>query len=242
MAMVHPRDFRGARHTRRAARSLLAAPIIVILAMLSLAILFVAYLLWPRWPSEPIAIDAPAIPITIAGVVFNIPPAAIRVPMQRRPGTQERVDLAYLWPSLEPPDPAVKPVPPASPLAVDRIFMTISASDGTLAPPERVKTIYPRYLETSISTGPGGLALQPFRNGTPYQSEELLYDPQNADRFLVRCTRNGAAATLGICLYERRIGAADVVARFPRDWLDDWPHVARGLESLIASLRASARQ
>jgi hypothetical protein len=38
----------------------------------------------------------------------------------------------------------------------------------------------------------------------------------------VRCTRNRAGPVPGICLYERRIDAADVVVRFPRDWLRDW--------------------
>jgi hypothetical protein len=41
----------------------------------------------------------------------------------------------------------------------------------------------------------------------------------------------------GICLYERRIDAADVVVRFPRDWLRDWRMVAGNLDRLIASLR-----
>jgi len=41
----------------------------------------------------------------------------------------------------------------------------------------------------------------------------------------------------GICLYERRIDAADVVVRFPRDWLHDWRMVADKLDRLIASLR-----
>jgi hypothetical protein len=53
----------------------------------------------------------------------------------------------------------------------------------------------------------------------------------------VRCSRNGAGPTPGICLYERRIEAADVVVRFPRDWLNDWRLVAGGIERLIRSLR-----
>ena len=69
---------------------------------------YVAYVLWPRWPDAPVALDAPSLPIVVAGVAFNIEPAAIRMPVQRRPGTQERVDLAYLWPSLVPPDPALQ--------------------------------------------------------------------------------------------------------------------------------------
>jgi hypothetical protein len=240
MTLAHPRAIPSSKR-RGAVHHLLALPALLFFVALSLAIAFVAYVLWPRWPGETVAINAPSMPISVAGVVFNIPPAAIRNPIARKPGSQERIDLVYLWPSLDPPDPAIKLAPSASPLAPDRIFMTIAASDGTLPPAERLKTIYPRYLEASVSTGPGGLALRPFREGSPYQGEELLYDPQDSARFLVRCTRNGPGATLGICLYERRIASADVTLRFPHDWLNDWRNVASGLERVIASLRASAK-
>src|SRR5262252_1026411 len=46
---------------------------------------------------------APPLPIVVAGIVFNVPPAAIRIPLQRRARRQERIDLAYHWPELEPP-------------------------------------------------------------------------------------------------------------------------------------------
>ena len=40
---------------------------------------------------------------------------------------------------------------------------------------------------------------------------------------------------------ERRVDeAADIVARFPRDWLDDWPSVAESIERLIGGLRPAA--
>ena len=63
---------------------------------------------------------------------LNIEPAAIRMPVQRRPGTQERVDLAYLWPSLLPPDPARKPTVGAPVDPNERLFVTIQTGDGTL--------------------------------------------------------------------------------------------------------------
>jgi hypothetical protein len=57
----------------------------------------------------------------------------------------------------------------------------------------------------------------------------------------VRCTRNGAGATPGTCLYERRIeDAADLVVRFPRDWLEDWRSVAGNLDRLIRDLRPTS--
>jgi hypothetical protein len=199
---------------------------------------YIGYVLWPRWPVEPVAIDAPSVPVTVGTVTFNFPPAAIRQPMQRRPGAQARIDLAYLWPSLTPPDPAVVPQPVLSPGSVDRVFVKVSAADG-LSPTERIRTIYPRYLDERVAAGPEGLAARPFRDTTPYKGEELIYDPANAERFTVRCSQDGLGATLGICLYERRIGDADLLVRFPRDWLSDWRDVMEKLEKLIAGFRAA---
>lgn len=228
----------ASRGDRRAARHLLALPATLFAAMIALAVCYIAYVLWPRWPSGPVALDAPSIPVSVSGTTFNIPPAAIRQSVQRKPGMQQRIDLAYLWPSLTPPDPGTRPAPVSSSHMVDRVFMTIVASDGALPPMERVKTIYPRYLDTRLSAVPQGLTSRPFRDGTPYQGEELIYD-EGASGFLVRCTRNGAGATLGMCLYDRRIGAADVSIRFPRDWLTDWQGVAGKLDQLIKSLRVN---
>jgi hypothetical protein len=212
----------------------------IILSIASCALAFVGYVLWPRWPVAEVARDAPALPITVAGVTFNVPPAAIRVAMQRRAGTQERIDLVFLWPSLTPPDPAARPAPgapPASPF--DRIFLTIAGSDGGLAPVERRTIIYPRYATREPGAGPEGLAVLAFRNGTPYQGEDLVYELTAPERFFARCTR-GNGATPGTCLREQRIGAAELSVRFPRAWLDDWRTVAQGIDRLIADLHPSA--
>ncbi len=207
-----------------------------------IAFVYLGYVLWPRWPGPPVGRDAPPLPITVAGVTFNLPPAAIRMPVQRRGGAQERVDLAFLWPSLDPPDPRVKPAaPPPGELAappaatIDRIFVTIARAGDSLDPAERVITIYPRYTAPEAQHGPGDLTLLPFRDGTPYQGEDLLYDG-SAPGFLVRCTR-ASGPTPGTCLYERRIEAADLVLRFPRDWLADWRALAGNIERLITRLR-----
>jgi hypothetical protein len=107
-----------------------------------------------------------------------------------------------------------------------------------LAPVERVLSIYPRYAAAEAVEGPAGLILLPFRAGTPYHGEDLIYDSA-APSFLVRCTRNGPGATPGTCLQEQRIEGADLVLRFPRDWLSDWRMVAANLERLVAKLRGS---
>jgi hypothetical protein len=230
---------------RQAGGNLLLPPVLLLVALMLAAVAYVVYVLWPRWPADAVALDAPELPVTIGGVAFNVPPAALRVAVQRRPGAQERIDLAFLWPSLKPADAAaLKPEAlPASGAAraLDRIFVTIASAGDAMAPAERVQTIYPRYAATEPVSGPSGLAVLAFREGTPYQGEDLIYDAATPENFLVRCTRNGAGATPGTCLYERRIEAADIVARFPRDWLDgDWEQVADNIDRLIKDLRPAA--
>jgi hypothetical protein len=222
-----------------------ALPLVLALAFGSLVAGYVAHALWSRWPSFQAAPDAPAIPVSVADVVFNVPAAAIRNRVQRRPGAHERVDLAFLWPSLAAAGPQRKnsaptqhsPDPPAAPTgATDRIFVTLTGGADMLPPAERLNAIYPRYAERAASAGPAGLAVLAFRPDTPYQGEDLIYDAAAPAQFLARCTRR-AGLTPGTCLYERRIGAAEITVRFSRDWLEDWRSVKAGIERLIANLR-----
>jgi hypothetical protein len=208
---------------------------LLLAAVLLIAAAYVAYVLWPRWPETQVTLDAPSMPIIVAGVYFNVEPAAIRMAIQRHPGTQERVDLAYLWPSLTPPDPALKPTTetPADPN--ERLFVTIASGEGTLPILERVQTIYPRYLVAEPTAGPNGLTLRGFRDDTPYQGEELVFESAAPEHFLARCSKKGVVNS-GECLLERRIGNADITLRFPRDWLSDWNSVAAGIDKLMARL------
>lgn len=231
------------RHGHRRSHGALLRALVILLLLICGAIAFIGYVLWPRWPEPLLASDAPALPITIANVAFNIPPAAMRVLLQRLPGAHERIDLAFLWPSLEPPDAVHKPrtAAPDAPGTIERVFVTIAVADETLSPAERVQAIYPRYALTTPATGPSGLAVLGFRPGTPYESEDLIYDAAAPNNFLLRCSRDGAGPTPGTCLYERRIETADVVVRFPRVWLDDdWKTVAANIAQLITNLRPSA--
>ena len=168
---------RHAPHNRpRRQGGMLILPVLVLLVLALGASAFIAYVLWPRWPGPTVATDAPSLPITVAGVAFNVPPAAMRVPVQRRAGEHERVDLAFLWPSLEPPDPATNSVaplpnvPPAAAKTLERLFVTIAAAGDTLPPAERVRTIYPRYATSDPQPGPDGLAVLAFQTARPIRA------------------------------------------------------------------------
>src|SRR5580693_8435104 len=173
------------RNIRHSARGRLMLPFACLASLVLAAGITVSYMLWPTWPSAPVPLDAPAIPITVANVLFDVPPAAIRAAVQRHPGPHERVDLAFLWPSLTAPQPdakaadqpaadndgaaAAKPVD-----TTQRLFVTIAGLGSVLPPAERLRTIYPRYIEAQATAGPEGLAIVPFRTGTPYDGEDLI--------------------------------------------------------------------
>src|SRR5436853_6212016 len=125
---------------KRSASAGLVFALVTLVALIVLAAAFVALVLWPRWPGRAVAPDAPALPLTVGGVLFNVPPAAIRVPLQRHAGAQERVDLAFLWPSLDPPDASAKPAPAEAAPPSDRPPVTIQPLSIALAPAERVKS------------------------------------------------------------------------------------------------------
>ncbi|HWV40124.1 hypothetical protein [Pseudorhodoplanes sp.] len=223
---------------RRQGGGLLARALVPALgaAAIALAVSAVAYVVWPA--PAPLSPDAPALPITVGNVLFNVPAAAIRFKAQRRSGDQARIDLSFVWPSLTPPDPNAKPKPSDTPDVTDRLFMTIAASDNTLAPMERLKTIYPRYLDGTPVVGTDGLSRQSFRDNSAYKGDELIFDPAAQERFLLRCARQ-AGVTPAMCLHERRIAGADLMLRFPRAWLGDWRTTASRIERLIASLHPS---
>jgi hypothetical protein len=237
--MAYLTQQRRAHRKRYTGHNPLAAPLMLFSAVVVIAAVYVTYVLWPRWPDAQVALNAPSLPIVVSGVNFSVEPAAIREAIERHAGAQARVDLAYLWPSLAPPDLAVKPAVGAPVDPNKRVFVTIASGDLTLPVSERMREIYPRYLVPEPSAGSDGLTLRRFREATPYQGEELVFEQQNPEHFLARCSRKGVVNS-GTCLLERRIGNADVTFRFPRDWLKDWKSVATGIDKLLARLHPAA--
>jgi hypothetical protein len=224
-----------AQGSRRRRRSHMI-PIAVASAIGAAAIALIAYLLWPTWSTD-VSSDPARLPVSIGGTLFNMPPMAIRMKVQRHSGPQERVDLDFAYPSLEVPEgpkhvsadtvaDAIQPI--------DRIFLSIAAHHDSMAPDVRMNTIYPHYLEPTAAPAQDGLTLRAFRDGTPYSGEDLLFAENQLG---ARCTRDGR--TPGMCLSERRIDGADLTFRFPRSWLAQWRDVAAAMDRLTLQLRGA---
>jgi hypothetical protein len=221
------------RRSRRPSIVLVAASCIVGAGALAT----VTYLLWPTWHAMAPG-DPARLPITIGSALFNVPAKAIRMRMQRRAGPQERIDLAFEYPSLLPPEPqghVTADNVESKPLPLNRIFLSIAADGGVVTPIERARTIYPRYVEPQAQTQ-DGLMGRAFRDNTPYRGEDLFMADKPA--FISRCTRD--TMTPGMCLSERRVDGAHLTFRFPRSWLSDWRNVATSMDLIVERMQSKA--
>jgi hypothetical protein len=236
--------------TRRGRTAVLTGPFLLVVLIVAAAVSCVSYLLWPTWPSDPPVLDVPALPVTVGGVLFEVPPGAIRAKLQRQAGQHERIDLVFSWPELSPPNNRGlrdnRPIDEGNATAAlaeaenDRLFVTIAGLAGVLPPIERLRTIYPRYVAAQAAAGPDGLAVLPFRSATPYDGEDLVYTANNPEQFFARCTR-ATGKVPGTCISERALDGAQISIRFPRDWLSDWRNVAAGFDRLAAQLHPGGR-
>lgn len=223
-----------ARDTRKDPRGHMV--LIVVAATLTVgAVALVAYLLWPTWGAGA-ATGPERLPVSVGTTLFNVPTSAIRRKIQRHSGPQERVDLSFVFPSLEAPEAprhvSADMVEEGTQQPIDRIFLSIAAHHDTLAPDTRVRTIYPRYLDQVSTPIDGGLTMRAFRDGSPYANEDLF--SAGSPVLNARCTRDGM--TPGMCLSERRVDGADLTFRFPRSWLAQWRDVANAMERLTVQM------
>jgi hypothetical protein len=226
-----------ARDTRKDPRGHMVL-IVVAATITAGAVALVAYLLWPTWGAGP-AGSPDRLPVSVGTTLFNVPTSAIRRKIQRHSGPQERVDLSFVFPSLEAPEApkhvSADRVEESAQQPIDRIFLSIAAHHDTLAPDTRVRTIYPRYLDQTSTPIDDGLTMRAFRDGSPYANEDLF--SAGTPALNARCTRDGM--TPGMCLSELRVDGADLTFRFPRAWLAQWRDVANAMKRLTARIRTA---
>jgi len=121
------------------------------------------------------------------------------------------------------------------------VMVTVTPKDDGLDPSERPGKLYARFLTSDALSGPGGLVLRKFEQGSPYDFELLYISPPDGRTFFARCPRahNGLASEG--CLSMFRDGAFDVELRFPSIYLEHWDVLYDGAHGLVSRMtRATA--
>ena len=116
-------------------------------------------------------------------------------------GERERISLRMPLTSLAP-DAIADPE-----AAVALVFTT---SDELIAPSERVKLLYARFLSSEAAPAAGGLIRRQFRAGTPYEGETLFLSPPEGRAFAARCPTDESAGRALSCFAEIRHGGYDI--------------------------------
>ncbi len=210
-------------------------PVLISAAIGAAAVVSVSYLLWPTW--TPVEANDPShLPISVGKTLFKVPVESVRMKVQQHSGPQDRVDLSFPYAS---PDGEGDRSQHINAGTIDEklqsiklIFLSIAAHNDLMAPDERARTIYPRYLETATAEPVDGLGVRAFRDNTPYANEDLFF--ATSPELLTRCTRDGE--TPGMCLSERRIDGADLTFRFPRSWLGNWRNITNAMDRIVAQI------
>ena len=123
----------------------------------------------------------------------------------------------------------------AAALEHKRLFVTIAALGSELPPLERLRNIYPRYAETKASAGPDGLAILPFRAGTPYDGARPgLFRHQS--RAILRLMHAPGQIVPGTCIHERMLSAAEIDVPLSARMVWRLATIAAGFDRLLAQL------
>jgi hypothetical protein len=137
-------------------------------------------------------------------------------------GDKERISLRLPLSSLIPHD-------LADPEAA--VLLAYITSDNSLAPSERVKMLYARFLSSDAAPAAGGLIRRQFRAGTPYEGETLFLSPPEGRAFAARCPSSTSATLPVTCFAEIRHAGYDIQIQLAKRDLALWEKiVARARE------------
>ncbi|HEY8579009.1 MAG TPA: hypothetical protein VIL72_03930, partial [Beijerinckiaceae bacterium] len=123
---------------------------------------------------------------------------------------------------------------PAGDPAEDRLHVTLLRTDATLDPAERFEKLYARFLQAEAPSPAPGLTLRRFEAGSPYENEELFFNPPEGRLFAARCLRTAEGEPPGQCLADLRVGRVDVRLRFARRWLAAWDRMTAAVTERVA--------
>lgn len=119
------------------------------------------------------------------------------------------------------------------------VFITALPADASLAPAERPSVLYARFVAAEARSAPGGLIRRRFRDGTPFEGEDLVVAAPDGRAFWARCATSGSRNDGASCLTEMRFGDTDVQVRFSPALLPRWELLASGVQRRFAPAPAA---
>ena len=186
------------------------------------SVCYIAYVLWPRWPADRSRSMRRACRSRSAGV--DLQHSAGRDPQRcsASPARRSASISPFCGRRWTPPDPE-RAANPGVVVEHGRPRLRDHRRERRRAAARRAREDHLSALSRNAPDPqrPGGLIVQPVprRHALSGRGPDLRQGAP-ASSSAARATARGA--TLGMCLYDRRIGGADLTVRFPRDWLDDW--------------------
>ena len=114
------------------------------------------------------------------------------------------------------------------------VFITALPADASLAPAERPSVLYARFVAAEARSAPGGLIRRRFRDGTPFEGEDLVVAAPDGRAFWARCATSGSRNDGASCLTEMRFGDTDLQVRFSPALLPRWELLASGVQRRFA--------
>jgi hypothetical protein len=140
-----------------------------------------------------------------------------------RHGDMERISLRMPLSSLIPEELADQEA---------MIALVFTTSDASIAPSERVKMLYARFLSSEAAPASGGLIRRQFKSGTPYEGETLFLSPPEGRAFAARCpTAESAGGELN-CFAEIRHAGFDIQIQLAKRDLVSWEKITTRVKDL----------
>lgn len=184
--------------------------------------------------------DTQPVSVTISSVRLNIPQNLIRFQKQRKPGSHDRLDLFFDWPSLDGYTKETRDNFENTNTTDSLIFVSLEKSPPLDAPQQRLDQIYRRFLIGKPWRGPNGLIGQSFDPQSGYGAEDVFYAHTDTV-FLTRCLREKYAATNKLrptCLYDFTLkNGVNVHVRFTRSYLKHWREINTAIKREIMRMQ-----
>lgn len=211
-------------------RTTIAAAILACLCMIAAAAV---------WFFQPAERDNRPVIAYLGETRLSIPSEYFRFEYARMGGSLSEIDLAADAKTFRPARLQTRFRKSAADPLAQNLFLTLTPADGRVSPAERATRLYARFLQPDSWNHPGGLIMRRFKDGSPYQHEDLYIAPPEGRRFAARCPqpRKKPDGLLNICMVVIRIDGIDVRLRFAASLLSDWERLYQGARGLLHSFR-----